>query len=68
MNDIAPGPDGALWFTGQDGTLGRITTSGSISRVIIPTPHSQPNGIVAGPGKTLWFAEMGSDRIGRITL
>jgi virginiamycin B lyase len=68
LNDIALGPDGALWFTGQNGTLVRITPSGAITKVQIPTPNSKPNGLVAGPNHTIWFAETGADRVGYITV
>ncbi len=30
----------------------------------IPTPNSQPIGLVAGPGQTIWFTEAASDKIG----
>jgi hypothetical protein len=68
LNDLTRGPDGALWFTQQDGSIGRLTPSGTITRFLIPTPDSQPDGITVGPGNASWFTEMGSDRIGFITL
>ncbi|HSE62077.1 MAG TPA: hypothetical protein VLG15_00550 [Thermoanaerobaculia bacterium] len=66
--DIAAGPDGALWFVDaniQANSIGRITTTGVISRYPIPT-SGYPIGITAGPDGNLWFTEY-ANRIGRIT-
>jgi virginiamycin B lyase len=65
---IAPGADGALWFTAE-GTnkIGRITTAGTITEFAIPTPDSAPVGIAAGPDGALWFTELLGNQIGRIT-
>lgn len=68
LNALAVGPDGALWFTRQDGVVGRITTDGSASSFTIPTSNSQPDGITRGPGQTVWFTEMGANRVGYLTL
>jgi len=70
--DIAVGPDGALWFTGwDDSAIGRITTAGAITAYSLPTAFSYPMGITAGPDGALWFAETGGvidvPKIGRIT-
>ncbi len=64
---ITAGPDGAIWFTEQGGTIGRITTGGVITEFSVPTAGSVPLNIAAGPDDALWFAEQGSNAIGRIT-
>jgi virginiamycin B lyase len=65
---ITAGPDGALWFTENQGNkIGRVTTGGSITEFSVPTPASDPNGITLGPDGALWFAEFGGNKIGRIT-
>jgi virginiamycin B lyase len=75
---IAAGPDGALWFTentasscqgclSAGNTIGRITTSGSISEFTTPTANSGPFGIGAGPDGALWFTENNANKIGRIS-
>jgi virginiamycin B lyase len=68
---IVAGSDGALWFTncGND-TIGRITTSGSIS--IYRHPGISPGEITAGPDGALWFTNFGDvgegfGSIGRVT-
>jgi virginiamycin B lyase len=63
---IAPGPDGALWFTEALGNrIGRIATSGEISEFALPQADSFPSGITTGPDGALWFTKWGG--IGRIT-
>jgi streptogramin lyase len=68
--DIAPGPDGKLWFVGSG--IGTITTDGVISRLDAPDPSDGDlQSIVAGPDGNMWFASSGvfarEGVIGRIT-
>jgi len=69
LEDITPGPDGALWFTGVPGEVGRITTAGVVSEFATPNFSPPSNGIVTtittGPDGNLWL--MGNTTIGRIT-
>jgi streptogramin lyase len=79
LTGITAGPDGALWFTGVPGEVGRITTAGvvtefSVTEVSPPagspagttsTPAT-PTGITAGPDGALWFAGVPGE-VGRIT-
>jgi streptogramin lyase len=84
--NIIAGPDGALWFTegglvtGGSGAIGRITTSGSVSEYVLPTPaghDSEAWELVVGPDGNLWFswitldpslpASTATGSIGRIT-
>jgi streptogramin lyase len=75
FTSITAGPDGALWFTGVPGEIGRITTSGVVTEFPVPAlapppdssvPPPTANGIVAGPDGALWFAGVPGE-IGRIT-
>lgn len=68
LNDIAAGPDGAMWFTDSNGLVGRVTSSGAISELALPAPASEPDGITAGPGRTIWVAESGADAVVRISV
>ncbi len=61
---ITAGPDGALWF-GNDGDVGRITTSGTVSTY--SGPDVQPDGITTGPDGALWFTNY-DNAIGRVTV
>ncbi len=66
-DEIATGPDGALWFTNSSGnSIGRITTDGVISHFTDPSIRN-PVGIVAGPDGALWFTNSFGASIGRIT-
>ncbi len=68
-NEMATGPDGALWFTEFNGNkIGCITTAGSLKEYAVPTPDSLPDGLIAGPDGALWFTEFSGNKIGRITL
>lgn len=64
---IAAGPDGALWFTDFSKAIGRITTTGAITRYLTPTRTSGAWGIVAGPDGAMWFTEFSANQIGRST-
>jgi streptogramin lyase len=65
-NWITSGPDGNLWFTGEPGTIKRITPAGVVTPFAIPS-GTNADGITAGPDGNLWFCESGVDKIGRIT-
>ncbi len=67
LNDITLGADSAMWYTEQSGIIGRVTSSGEFSQLALPVAGA-PDGITAGPGRTLWVAETGTDTIARITL
>jgi len=67
--NIAAGPDGNMWFTGNtndfDDNVGMITPSGDITW--FPGPYKAGAvGIAAGPDGNMWFAET-NGYIGRIT-
>ena len=52
-NSITTGPDGALWFTNRDRSIGMITTSGVVTTYRSDDiQHAQ--GIAAGPDGALW--------------
>lgn len=74
-DQIALGPDRALWFTQndahdkrKDSVLGRITTTGETRAVAVPR-GSQPLALTPGPDGALWYAAAGTDvaRLGRVT-
>jgi virginiamycin B lyase len=55
---IAAGPDGAMWFTENNGGyIGRITTAGAIIQYPIPKAGC-PTGITGGPDGNLWFVDL----------
>jgi streptogramin lyase len=50
------------------GFIGGIDASGALSELALPTQATNPDGIAAGPGRTVWVTETGSDAIARIKL
>jgi virginiamycin B lyase len=64
--NITAGPDGALWFTEKfSSQVGRITTSGKISHILLPAGSDLKFGIARGPGGTVWLT--GPSGIGRVS-
>jgi virginiamycin B lyase len=61
---ITAGPDGALWFTGYNGYIGRITTAGTVTEY---PASGNPFQITSGPDGALWFTEFTGNNIARIT-
>lgn len=77
---IAKGNDGALWFTQLvyscstfrappvcNGAVGRITTSGMLTRYALKN-QARPWNIANGSDGALWFTEQTTNKIGRISL
>jgi uncharacterized protein (TIGR03437 family) len=55
----------AVWFAdAANNAIGEIGPSGSIAEFTIPTSHSNPSGIAAGPDGNLWFTEQNASKIG----
>ncbi|MBV8433245.1 MAG: hypothetical protein JO029_03075 [Candidatus Eremiobacteraeota bacterium] len=66
-DNIALGPDGALWFTDQvNNVIGRYDGSFAVKTFSVPTASSGPSGIVTGPDGAIWFTEQSTDKIGRL--
>jgi virginiamycin B lyase len=68
---------GFVYFTEREGDrIGRLNPSAgsdaavqsSIQEFIVPGVGSEPTGITAGSDGNVWFAEAGSDEIGRISV
>jgi len=61
---ITAGPDGNIWFTeiGHVGSsIGRITTSGTITEFLLPSADTFPSSITTGPDGNLWFTVIGTN-------
>jgi virginiamycin B lyase len=77
IGPITAGPDGALWFFGEDGAgasfIGRMTTGGAFTAYRLPDQNMRVMDITTGPDGALWFTEVNQNdseargRIGRIT-
>ena len=64
---VTKGPDGAFWFGGWDGSLGRMTTAGKTSVFPLAPKAQQVNALIAGPDGRLWVADDRSATIFRVT-
>jgi virginiamycin B lyase len=53
---IIAGPDGRLWFSGGvEGVIGRVSPSGSTSKIALQSSHRRLSDIATGPKGTVWF-------------
>jgi len=61
--------DGNLWFaeTGGANALGRITPAGSIAEYQIRRTTPRPQGICLGPDGNIYFTELSTNKVGRIS-
>ena len=71
INDLAPGPDGNVWFAGHPsvslgGTLGFVTPAGKVKLFHLPLADGAPQAITPGSDGALWFL-LDSGQIGRIS-
>src|SRR5579864_3611493 len=66
-HDVAPAPDGAVWYTAQaQGAVGRLDPlSGRIDRIPLGA-GSAPHGVIVGPDRAAWVTDGGQNAIVRI--
>lgn len=66
-HDVAPAPDGTVWYTGQGaGVLGRLDpASGNVERIPLGD-GSKPHGVIVGPDSAAWVTDSGLNAIVRI--
>ena len=66
-HDVAPAPDGTVWYTAQRaGELGRLDPSTG-STIHIPLgPGSAPHGVIVGPDGAPWITDSGLNAIVRV--
>lgn len=67
-HDPCVAPDGALWYTGQQGNLlGRLDPkTGEIKEYPLKTPKSGPHGLVADKEGNIWFTANSKAYIGKL--
>lgn len=63
--EFAVDPAGYFWLAEGIGYLGRFSTSGTVTDYLIAAPRSRPTAVTIAPDGTVWFADQGSDRIGK---
>src|ERR1700738_1077034 len=65
--DVAPAPDGTIWFCGQrHGTLGRLDPQDGTFKLIDLGKGAAPHGVVIGPDGAPWVTEGGQNAIARV--
>ncbi len=66
-HDVAPGPDGGIWYTSQPkGVLGRLDpASGKVEEVRLGF-GSSPHGVIFGPDGGAWVTDGGLNAIVRV--
>lgn len=67
-HDPAVGPDGSLWYTGQQSNvLGRLDPkTGNIKEYKLKTPDSGPHGLVSDKEGNIWFTANYKGYIGKL--
>jgi virginiamycin B lyase len=66
-HDVAPAPNGSVWYTGQGaGVLGRLDPkSGQVERIRLGE-GSAPHGVIVGPDGAAWVTDSGLNAILRV--
>ena len=66
-HDVAPAPDGTVWYTGQrTGVLGRVDPkTGGVERIPLGK-GSAPHGVIVGPDGAAWVTDGGQNAIVRV--
>jgi virginiamycin B lyase len=67
IHDLAPAPDGGVWFTAQrSGHLGWFDPKSARSELIALGAGSSPHGVIAGPDGAAWITDSGLGAIVRV--
>src|SRR4051794_25861172 len=68
-HDVAPAPDGTVWFSGQQqGFAGHFDpASGKLEKIPLG-PGAAPHGVTIGSDNAAWFTEGGQNAIARVDL
>jgi virginiamycin B lyase len=67
IHDLAPAPDGGVWFTAQrSGHLGWFDPGSGRTELIALGGSSSPHGVIQGPDKAAWVTDSGQNAIVRV--
>ncbi|HJW10711.1 MAG TPA: lyase [Albitalea sp.] len=67
IHDVAPAPDGGVWFTAQrSGHLGWFDPRSGRSELIALGAGSSPHGVIPGPDGAAWVTDGGQGAIVRV--
>ncbi len=66
-HDVAPAPDGAVWYTAQaKGELGRLDPATGATTSVKLGAGSAPHGVIVGPDGAAWVTDGGLNAIVRV--
>ena len=66
-HDVAPAPDGTVWYTAQgSGALGRLDPASGSSMHFPLGENSAPHGVIVGPDGAAWVTDSGLNAIVRV--
>ena len=67
IHDVAPAPDGGVWFTAQrSGHLGWFEPKSGRTELVALGAGSAPHGVIQGPDKAAWVTDGGAGAIVRV--
>lgn len=67
VHDVAPAPDGSVWFTGQrGGALGLLLPEDGSTKLFNLGKGAAPHGVTIGPDGAPWVTEGGQNAIARV--
>jgi virginiamycin B lyase len=68
IHDVAPAPDGGVWFTAQrSGHLGWFDPASGKAELVALGSGSSPHGVIHGPDKAAWITDGGQQAIARVS-
>lgn len=68
IHDLAPAPDGGVWFTAQrSGHLGWFDPRSGDTKLIALGSGSSPHGVIQGPDGAAWITDSGLGAIVRVS-
>jgi virginiamycin B lyase len=66
---MTAGLDGAVWFEGGGGAVGRVATNGDMTMFPLPWQGQYaPNSVTAGPDSRIWLLDSRNGKVLRMTL
>ncbi len=67
IHDVAPAPDGGVWFTAQrSGDLGWFDPQSGRTELVPLGRGAAPHGVIQGPDKAAWITDSGQGAIVRV--
>jgi len=68
IHDVAPAPDGGVWFSAQaSGHLGWFEPGSGRTELVALGSGSSPHGVIQGPDRAAWLTDGGQNAIVRVT-